>query len=427
LIRFLLVGVWLTGAAWANENWEVARIGRVDYVTLDSFKKFYGLKGPAGIDPERSFDLTSPQGSMNLKVDSREMRWRGARYWLSHAVRQADGVTLLPKVDLLKTFDPMLRPNAEIPKRPLQGVVVDPGHGGGDYGTRAARGLSEKTANLDVARRLVRLLESAGIPWVLTRTKDRYVDHGVRSALADDRPGYIFVSLHFNEDSSRETAGWETYSLSPQYAPSTSSGGTLRGDEKETWPGNEFDHHNFLLTQAVHRAAVLAKSNAPSDRGLKRARFKVLRLARAPSVLVEGGFMSNPRESSMIKTESYRQQIAQWIFNGILAYQRSQEMPAEAARLNLASAPTNRATPKLETVPDFRPQNQTPTGSTNSSAPAKKSAVGPPAGSQTKSAPSADAGAAKKATSAQEPEIRKAVAVEPEVRRALPLEPRKGD
>jgi len=394
LIRFLLVGVWLTGAAWANENWEVARIGRVDYVTLDSFKKFYGLKGPAVIDPERSFDLTSPQGSMNLKVDSREMRWKGARYWLSHAVRQAEGVTLIPKVDLLKTFDPMLRPNAEIPKRPLQGVVVDPGHGGGDYGTRAARGLSEKAANLDVSKRLVRLREAAGIPWVLTRTKDRYVDHGVRAALADDRPGYIFVSIHFNEDSSRETVGWETYCLSPQYAPSTSSGGTLRGDEKETWPGNEFDHHNFLLTEAIHRAAITAKTNAPADRGLKRARFKVLRLARAPSVLVEGGFMSNPRESSLLKTEAYRQQIAQWVFDGIKAYQRSQEMPQEAARLSLAAS-TNAAPPKLEAVPDFRPKSP--------SSPEKKPAP------------------------AQEPEVRKAVAAEPEVRRALPVEPRKGE
>jgi N-acetylmuramoyl-L-alanine amidase len=413
LSRAFFLWLFLVGTGFANENWEVARIGRVDYVTLESFQKFYGLKGPATVDPEKSFDLTSPQGSMNLKVDSREMRWKGARYWLSHAVRQAEGVTLIPKVDLLKTFDPLLRPNVEIPKRPVLGVVVDPGHGGGDYGTRAARGLSEKAANLDVSKRLVRLLEAAGIPWVLTRTKDRYVDHGVRAALADDRPGYIFVSIHFNEDSSRETVGWETYCLSPQYAPSTSSGGTLRGDEREAWPGNEFDHHNFLLTQAIHRAAVTAKTNAPSDRGLKRARFKVLRLARAPSVLVEGGFMSNPAESALLKTEAYRQQIAQWVFDGIMAYRRSQEIPEDAARLKLATAPssgtpavamaTNPPILKLETVPDFRPKTNAPVTVTN------------------------PAGGNKKAKMEVEPEVRKAEAVEPEVRKALPVEPRKGE
>jgi len=413
LSRFFCLCLFLVGTGFANENWEVARIGRVDYVTLESFKKFYDLKGPTVVDPEKSFDLTSPLGSMNLRVDSREMRWKGARYWLSHAVRQAEGVTLIPKVDLLKTFDPLLRPNVEIPKRPVLGVVVDPGHGGGDYGTRAARGLSEKAANMDVSKRLIRMLEGAGIPWVLTRTKDRYVDHGVRAALADDRPGYIFVSIHFNEDSSRETAGWETYCLSPQYAPSTSSGGTLRGDERQAWPGNEFDHHNFLLTQAIHKAAVLAKTNAPSDRGLKRARFKVLRLARAPSVLVEGGFMSNPREAALLKTEAYREQVAQWVFEGIMAYRRSQEIPEDAARLKVAAVAssatavaaisTNPPTPKLEGVPGFRPKTNAAMVATNAG------------------------GGGVKAKAQNEPEVRKAVAVEPEVRKALPVEPRKAE
>ncbi len=415
MIRVLSLFLLVSGTGFASENWEVARIGRIDYVTLDSFMKFYGLKGPAVIDPERSFDLTSPQGSMNLRVDSREMRWKGARYWLSHAVRQSEGVTLIPRIDLVKTFDPILRPNVEIPKRPVLGVVVDPGHGGGDYGTRAARGLSEKAANMDVSKRLIRMLEGAGIPWVLTRTKDRYVDHGVRAALADDRPGYIFVSIHFNEDSSRDTAGWETFCLTPQYAPSTSSGGTLRGDERKAWPGNEYDHHNFLLTQAIHKAAVLAKTNAPSDRGLKRARFKVLRLARAPSVLVEGGFMSNPREAALLKTEAYREQVARWVFEGIMAYRRSQEIPEEAARLKLGSAAasgtvvpataTNPSTPSLETVPDFRPKTNPPTAVTHPAGTAKKG----------------------KATPATGPEVRKAEPAEPEVRKALPVEPRKGE
>lgn len=408
--RSILAWLLLAATAIPGETWEVARVGRVDYVTLDSMKKFYGLKGPTEIAPETSFDLTSPLGSINLKVDSRELRWKGSRYWLSHAVRQVDGVTLIPKVDLLKTFDPMLRPNAEISRRPLLGVVVDPGHGGGDYGTRAARGLSEKTANLDVSKRLVRMLESAGIPWVLTRTKDRYVDHGVRAAVADDRPGYIFVSIHFNEDSSRETVGWETYSLSPQYAPSTSSGGTLRGDERESWPGNEFDHHNFLLTQAVHRAAVLSKTNAPSDRGLKRARFKVLRLARSPSVLVEGGFMSNPREAALLKTEAYREQVARWVFEGIMVYKRMQEAPENAARLKLAAAdspkeegPADKNPPVsgLENIPDFRPGTNRP-------------AAVPPA-----------VVSVKKISPPKDPEVRKALAVEPEVRKAIPVAPRK--
>ncbi|MEY2852219.1 MAG: hypothetical protein RL549_918, partial [Verrucomicrobiota bacterium] len=59
MIRLLLVLCLLALPAVANEAWEVARVGQVDYVTLDSFKKFYGLKGPSEVDPERSFDLSS--------------------------------------------------------------------------------------------------------------------------------------------------------------------------------------------------------------------------------------------------------------------------------------------------------------------------------------------------------------------------------
>ena len=447
MIRFFLVFSLLPLLpVQATENWDVVRVGRVDYVTLTSFLKFYGMKGPGEIDPQRSFDVTGPAGSMNLNVDSREMRWKGARYWLSHPVRQVNGVTLIPRVDLVKTFDPLLRPNVEIPRQPLQGVVVDPGHGGGDQGTRAARGLNEKDANFDVSRRLVRLLEKAGIPWVLTRNKDIYVDHADRSKKASDRPGYIFISIHFNEDSDRDTTGWETFTLSPQYAPSTSSGGTLIGDEDEIWPGNQFDHQSFLLGQAIHRAAVLAKSNAPSDRGLKRARFKVLRLARAPSVLVEGGFMSNPREAALLKTEAYRQQVAQWVFEGILAYKRSQESPEEVARLKLAAQAhisnvptvngTNLPIPKLEDVPNFRPKSDSPSVTAaapkpttlknsvtpESTIPDFRSKSNPPVAVAQSATPPAPV-----AAGAKEPEVRKAEKADPEVRRAIPVNPRRAE
>lgn len=361
MLRWLLIAWVVTATVRAEENWQTVRLGRLEYVTLDSFAKFYGFQKPAEIPSGRPFELTSPAGVLTLTVDSREMKWKGSRCWLNHSIRQQDEVTLVSRLDLGKTFEPLLRPNVETPKRPVQGVVVDPGHGGGDEGTRAARGLSEKTANLDVAKRLVRLLDDAGVPWVLTRSKDRYVDHADRSARASDHPGYIFVSIHFNEDYDRGTTGWETYCVSPQYGPSTSSGGSFVGDEDEVWPGNDFDHHNFLLAQAIHRSAVLAKTNAPSDRGLKKARFKVLRLAHSPGVLVEGGFLSNPQEAGLLKTEAYRQQVADWIFKGIMAYRKSQETMAGPSRLSVettnpvsASTPQLRPVMNLEAVPSFR-------------------------------------------------------------------------
>ena len=220
------------------------------------------------------------------------------------------------------------------------------------------------------------------------------------------------------------------------------------GDEDEIWPGNQYDHQNFLLAQAIHRAAVLSKSNAPSDRGVKRARFKVLRLARSPSVLVEGGFMSSPRESSLLKTEAYRQQVAEWIFEGILAYQRSQERPEDGVRLKLATASgpetrsiagTNRSILKLEEVPNFRPKtNSSPTAvaiSSNVSPGGRNNDVagaelrGSRAGTNNPISTVVNSTSPSGLPHANSPgtAVLKAEPAEPEVRRAIPVTPRKGE
>jgi hypothetical protein len=99
---------------------------------------------------------------------------------------------------------------------------------------------------------------------------------------------------------------------------------------------------------------------------VKRARFKVLRLANSPSVLVEGGFMSNPREASLLRTEEYRQQVADWIFKGIMAYRKSQDTSPAPSRLSVekteklgkvsASTPELRPIMNLQSVPAFKPK-----------------------------------------------------------------------
>ena len=123
--------------------------------------------------------------------------------------------------------------------------------------------------------------------------------------------------------------------------------------------------------------------------------------------------MSNPQEAALLKTEAYREQVARWVFEGIMAYRRSQDIPADPARLKLASAAsagtsvaaavTNLPAPSLEAVPDFRPKTNPPVVATNPIGSAKKT----------------------RSTPAAEPEVRKAEPVEPEVRKAIPVEPRK--
>ena len=68
----------------AEETWQVVRVGRVDYVSLDSFAKFYGFKIPGQIEPNQPFVLSSSFGNLTMTLDSRELKWKGSRYWLSH-------------------------------------------------------------------------------------------------------------------------------------------------------------------------------------------------------------------------------------------------------------------------------------------------------------------------------------------------------
>ena len=157
--------------------------------------------------------------------------------------------------------------------------------------------------------------------------------------------------------------------------------------------------------------------------------------------------MSNPREAALMKTEAYRQQVAQWIFEGIQTYRRSQELPAESARLRLATADgiqsastvagTQPTVPKLEAVPNFRP-------SSTASATNSVGHPGTPYSAQQilsatsgvsdfrsrKNVPVTAAPSPPKPESnsvPKEPEVRKAVASEPEVRKAIPVDPRKGE
>ena len=158
--------------------------------------------------------------------------------------------------------------------------------------------------------------------------------------------------------------------------------------------------------------------------------------------------MSNPREAALMKTEAYRQQIAQWVFEGIQAYKRSQEMPMDPARIKLAAtsigtnvtpgAASAPASAKLEDVPSFRPKTNVVVEPAGSSSPASavpktdRAVVTEVPGFRPKTnvptAVTSPAGVpAKSVVQGKAPEVRKAEAVEPEVRRALPVEPRKGE
>ncbi len=336
----------LLAAVSAQADWEVVQHRGADYVTLRSFCDFYGLARASGESSRRAV-CQNAQATVTFSQDSRECWYNGKRYWLSLGTAQTEQGWLVSKTDVIKLFDPLLRPHAIEPKKPVQGVVIDPGHGGSDNGAISRARKYEKTYTLDTAKRLEAVLKAAGIRTVLTRRTDVFVDLYERAKRAALYPDYIFVSIHYNS-ADASARGIETYACSAKGTPSTSSGERIRRSDYQRLPGNANDAYNALLASAIHREITgLNPNDAEGDRGLKRARFVVLKQCQLPGVLVEGGFLSNRQEAARIETPEYRQALAESIARGILKYSAWMSGSASAATASAISisAPAPTRTP----------------------------------------------------------------------------------
>ncbi len=171
-------------------------------------------------------------------------------------------------------------------------VVIDPGHGGQDLGGRWGR-VYEKHLCLDTATRLEAYLRSRGINTVMTRDSDYFVTLPQRVAMANHYRDAIFVAVHYNFTPKESVGGLETYFCTPQ----------------------SYDFACFAHDSLIRH---LREQN----RGVKFARFYVIRNTACPSILVECGFVSNSGERDSMKSAWYRQSIAEGIGEGILRYRR---------------------------------------------------------------------------------------------------------
>lgn len=285
------------------------------WVRLSRWCQERGLSSPqplAASAPE-SFALEGSNGVFVATAGSRLARWDGLELHLGFAPWLLDGQLMLHALDLRKNLEPLLRGDGDLARaRGL--VVLDPGHGGRNTGTRSvADGRWEKEFTLDWALRLAPLLAARGWRVLLTRTNDADVSLAERVAFAQRHGADLFLSLHFNAAGAtgRDEAGLETYCLTPSGMPSNLTRG-FPDDPAETFPNNAWDETNLLWAVRLHRA--LLAVNGGRDRGVRRARFPgVLRGQHCPAVLLEGGYLSNPEEARKIGDPAYRQQLAEAI------------------------------------------------------------------------------------------------------------------
>ena len=152
----------------------------------------------------------------------------------------------------------------------------------------------------------------------MTREGDYFVPLEVRAQIANAARNSVFVSIHFNASSDDPNAtGFEIFSFTPRGAPSTSDN-AVRSASFSMQPGSEVDAQSMALSACIYHSLI---GHIPEyDRGIKRARFAVLRLTKVPAVLIEGGFLTERGESKLISNKDWRAQLAGAIGVGIESY-----------------------------------------------------------------------------------------------------------
>jgi N-acetylmuramoyl-L-alanine amidase len=304
-----------------SADWQVVKVNSRDYLNADNIGKFYSLLG--NLDSTgKTIVLNNGRNQLQLTLDSREAIVNGVRNWLCFPVIEKDGKLLVSRIDLAKTIEPQLRPQMIQHKGPVQTIVLDPGHGGFDKGARSSFG-SEKEYALDVARQLRPLLQAKGFRVIMTRENDVFIPLEIRARIANATRDSIFVSIHFNAtDTNREATGFEIFSLTPRGAPSTADD-ALALSFVNMQAGSPVDAQSFELSTAVYHSML---GHIPEfDRGIKRARFAVLRHTTIPAILVEGGFLTETGDSKRIADPAWRKKLAESICAGIENYRNLAE------------------------------------------------------------------------------------------------------
>src|SRR6184192_2772008 len=303
--------------ALAAGEWQIIKINGHDYLTVDNISKFYGL--PAEVVPSGAkIQTETADHPLEFVSGSREAMINGARSWLCFPLIEQDGKYLVSRTDVAKTIEPLVRPHRVPNVGKVDTVVLDPGHGGHDKGQVSRYG-AEKEFALDVARKLRPLLQAKGLRVIMTREGDYFVPLEVRAKIANAARNSIFVSIHFNATNDNPNAtGFEIFSFTPRGAPSTSDSAVALSSFNMQ-PGSEVDAQSMALSACIYHS--LLGHITEYDRGIKRARFAVLRLTKVPAVLIEGGFLTERGECKLISNKDWRTKLAGAISVGIENYQ----------------------------------------------------------------------------------------------------------
>jgi N-acetylmuramoyl-L-alanine amidase len=307
------------------------------YVPLDGVCSEKGIRHDYD-ELTRIVTLAKNSSSMKFQVGTGGMVSNGRLAQFSSSADYYKGMIVVPQ-DLRQKIEELFSDTMMLSRafQRLRKVVIDPGHGGKDPGARAPGGVEEKDMVLDIARKLRDGLQQEGVNVVMTRSTDVFIPLEKRAAIANKNGADLFISIHANASRSHSLKGFEVYYVSPKI----DFAGKRAVASARSDPLNV--ENTCLLNPSLNLKAILWDMIYAFDRreaielsrllcqtmrsnldtrviGVKNANFCVLREAAMPAVLIEVGFLTNPSEEKLIKSEFYRQKLADGIKEGMRSY-----------------------------------------------------------------------------------------------------------
>ncbi|MBM3253574.1 MAG: hypothetical protein FJZ16_04915 [Candidatus Omnitrophica bacterium] len=262
---------------------------------------------------------------------------------IKYPIRLSDGMVVIPYEFAQKLgymFQESLKEVSIIPKKEflfgINTVILDPGHGGKDPGAIGKTGLKEKDVVLDIAKDLKDILSSKGLNVVITRGSDEFISLPERVKIANDNKGDLFVSIHTNASRAKMARGLEVYYLSEVAEYDNEVKEDMNWNSYNSTKDNSMSPSSYLdeilqeLMLTVNRYDSIKLANNVADsiaeklfirnRGIKRAKFFVLKGAKMPAILIEIGFITNRFEEKNLKNSYYRRMIVEAIAEGITEF-----------------------------------------------------------------------------------------------------------
>ena len=220
-------------------------------------------------------------------------------------------------------------------------IIIDPGHGGKDSGANGSNGFTEKELVLDVSLKIKKKLERQGITVLLTRDRDYFVSLSNRAKMANDSDADLFISIHANGHHDKRANGFEIFYLSNNVDDNSRAiemmeNSVIRFEDCDNFPekmNGDPTLWDMVLTENRRESCALAQcvndvvkgEKLLSNRGVKSARFYVLKWVNKPSVLVELGFITNYQEQRKLNRPFYKEKLVKAIVKGILHYKKQYE------------------------------------------------------------------------------------------------------